>query len=97
MAALFTPPPFCPLPQCTQGWVQSYGSRYVRPPIIHADVTFSKPMTVREYAVAQQLTAKPVKGMLTGARPVLSGLCGGAVLEDGARVRTGVVVPSNPA
>lgn len=49
-----------------QGWVQSYGSRYVRPPIIHGDVTFTKPMTVREYAVAQQLTTKPVKGMLTG-------------------------------
>lgn len=49
------------------GWVQSYGSRYVRPPIIHADVVFTAPMTVREFAVAQQLTTKPVKGMLTGA------------------------------
>lgn len=49
-----------------QGWVQSYGSRYVRPPIIHDDVVFHKPMTVREFAVAQQLTTKPVKGMLTG-------------------------------
>jgi 5-methyltetrahydropteroyltriglutamate--homocysteine methyltransferase len=49
-----------------QGWVQSYGSRYVRPPIIHGDVVFHKPMTVREFAVAQQLTDKFVKGMLTG-------------------------------
>jgi hypothetical protein len=72
-----------PAPQ--QGWVQSYGSRYVRPPIIHADVTFSKPMTVREYAVAQQLTAKPVKGMLTGV--CVSGLCCGrcAGWEQGLR------------
>jgi hypothetical protein len=35
------------------GWVQSYGSRYVRPPIIAGDVTFVEPMTVREFKVAQ--------------------------------------------
>ncbi len=58
-----------------QGWVQSYGSRYVRPPIIHADVVFTAPMTVREFAVAQQLTAKPVKGMLTGEWTI-SEICG---------------------
>ncbi|MEM9509382.1 MAG: 5-methyltetrahydropteroyltriglutamate--homocysteine S-methyltransferase [Cyanobacteria bacterium P01_E01_bin.35] len=48
------------------GWVQSYGSRYVRPPIIYGDVIRTAPMTVREYKVAQSLTDKPVKGMLTG-------------------------------
>ncbi|MEM8831550.1 MAG: 5-methyltetrahydropteroyltriglutamate--homocysteine S-methyltransferase [Cyanobacteria bacterium P01_G01_bin.19] len=48
------------------GWVQSYGSRYVRPPIIYGDVVRTAPMTVREYKVAQSLTDKPVKGMLTG-------------------------------
>jgi 5-methyltetrahydropteroyltriglutamate--homocysteine methyltransferase len=55
-----------------QGWVQSYGSRYVRPPIITGDVTFRKPMTVREYLVAQRLTDKPVKGMLTGPVTILN-------------------------
>ncbi|MBE7385757.1 MAG: 5-methyltetrahydropteroyltriglutamate--homocysteine S-methyltransferase [Leptolyngbya sp. SIO1E4] len=48
------------------GWVQSYGSRCVRPPIIYGDVSRPQPMTVREFKVAQSLTAKPVKGMLTG-------------------------------
>ncbi|MGC9398011.1 MAG: 5-methyltetrahydropteroyltriglutamate--homocysteine S-methyltransferase [Anaerolineae bacterium] len=48
------------------GWVQSYGHRYVRPPIIYADVTRPEPMTVREFQVAQSFTQKPVKGMLTG-------------------------------
>lgn len=66
-----------------QGWVQSYGSRYVRPPIIHGDVVFHKPMTVREFAVAQQLTTKPVKGMLTGR-----GWC----LEQGRRDMGGISV-----
>ena len=51
----------------TAGWVQSYGSRYVRPPIIHADVVRREPMTVKEFKFAQSLTEKPVKGMLTGA------------------------------
>uniref|UniRef100_A0A383VYE6 5-methyltetrahydropteroyltriglutamate--homocysteine S-methyltransferase n=1 Tax=Tetradesmus obliquus TaxID=3088 RepID=A0A383VYE6_TETOB len=55
-----------------QGWVQSYGSRYVRPPIITGDVSFTQPMTVREFTVAQQLTAKPVKGMLTGPVTILN-------------------------
>lgn len=50
------------------GWVQSYGSRYVRPPIIHGDVTRPNAMTVKEFKYAQSLTQKPVKGMLTGAR-----------------------------
>ena len=49
------------------GWVQSYGSRYVRPPIVHADVARRGAMTVKEFQYAQLLTEKPVKGMLTGA------------------------------
>lgn len=53
------------------GWVQSYGSRYVRPPIIHGDVSRTGPITVKEFKFAQSLTQKPVKGMLTGA-PALS-------------------------
>lgn len=48
------------------GWVQSYGSRYVRPPIIFGDVSRPKPMTVEWSSYAQSLTRKPVKGMLTG-------------------------------
>ena len=48
------------------GWVQSYGSRYVRPPIIYGDVEFTEAMTVKEFKYAQSLTQKPVKGMLTG-------------------------------
>ncbi|WP_416671370.1 5-methyltetrahydropteroyltriglutamate--homocysteine S-methyltransferase [Egbenema bharatensis] len=47
------------------GWVQSYGSRCVRPPIIYGDVARTQPMTVREFKVAQSLTNKIVKGMLT--------------------------------
>ena len=49
------------------GWVQSYGSRYVRPPIIAGDVKRRGPMTVKEFVYSQSLTKKPVKGMLTGA------------------------------
>lgn len=48
------------------GWVQSYGSRYVKPPIIYGAVTRPRPMTVDWATYAQSLTAKPVKGMLTG-------------------------------
>ncbi len=47
-------------------WVQSYGSRYVRPPIIFGDVSRPRPMTTDWAAFAQSLTSKPVKGMLTG-------------------------------
>jgi 5-methyltetrahydropteroyltriglutamate--homocysteine methyltransferase len=54
------------------GWVQSYGSRCVRPPVIAGDVEFTRPMTVREFAVAQALTSKPVKGMLTGPVTILN-------------------------
>lgn len=48
------------------GWVQSYGSRCVKPPIIYGDVTRPAPMTVFWSSYAQSLTAKPMKGMLTG-------------------------------
>ncbi|MCE9788325.1 5-methyltetrahydropteroyltriglutamate--homocysteine S-methyltransferase [Shewanella chilikensis] len=49
-----------------QGWVQSYGSRCVKPPLIYADVTRPKAMTVDWAEYAQSLTDRPVKGMLTG-------------------------------
>lgn len=48
------------------GWVQSYGSRCVKPPLIYADVTRPKAMTVEWAEYAQSLTDRPVKGMLTG-------------------------------
>jgi 5-methyltetrahydropteroyltriglutamate--homocysteine methyltransferase len=48
------------------GWVQSYGSRCVKPPIIYGDVCRPEPMTVDTIAYAQSLTDKPVKAMLTG-------------------------------
>lgn len=48
------------------GWVQSYGSRCVRPPIIYGDVSRPEQMTVNETVYAQSLTDKPMKGMLTG-------------------------------
>ncbi|GFH22837.1 cobalamin-independent methionine synthase, partial [Haematococcus lacustris] len=54
------------------GWVQSYGSRYVRPPLVVGDIAFNKPMTVWEYKVAQALTPRPVKGMLTGPVTILN-------------------------
>ncbi len=54
------------------GWVQSYGSRCVRPPIIYGDVARPAPMTVRWSAYAQSLTEKPVKGMLTGPVTILN-------------------------
>jgi 5-methyltetrahydropteroyltriglutamate--homocysteine methyltransferase len=54
------------------GWVQSYGSRCVKPPLIYGDVAFKKPMTVAETVYAQSLTNKPVKGMLTGPTTILN-------------------------
>ena len=53
------------------GWVQSYGSRAVRPPIIYGDVSRPNPMTVSWSTYAQSLTKKPVKGMLTGPVTIL--------------------------
>ncbi|QPG74214.1 methionine-synthesizing 5- methyltetrahydropteroyltriglutamate--homocysteine methyltransferase [Brettanomyces nanus] len=55
----------------TNGWVQSYGSRYVRPPIIVGDVSRPAPMTVKTSVYAQSLTEKPMKGMLTGPITIL--------------------------
>jgi 5-methyltetrahydropteroyltriglutamate--homocysteine methyltransferase len=48
------------------GWVQSYGSRCVKPPVIFGDVSRPRPMTVEWSRYAQSLTSKPMKGMLTG-------------------------------
>ena len=56
----------------TNGWVQSYGSRCVRPPIIYGDVSRPDAMTVEWWRYAQSLTDKPVKGMLTGPVTILN-------------------------
>jgi len=53
------------------GWVQSYGSRYVRPPVIFGDVHRPQPMTVKWARYAQSQTEIPVKGMLTGPITIL--------------------------
>ncbi|MBP6798658.1 MAG: 5-methyltetrahydropteroyltriglutamate--homocysteine S-methyltransferase, partial [Luteimonas sp.] len=53
------------------GWVQSYGSRCVKPPVIFGDVSRPAPMTVRWSRYAQSLTKRPMKGMLTGPVTVL--------------------------
>lgn len=53
------------------GWVQSYGSRCVKPPVIFGDVSRPKPMTVAWSAYAQSLTERPMKGMLTGPVTIL--------------------------
>jgi 5-methyltetrahydropteroyltriglutamate--homocysteine methyltransferase len=53
------------------GWVQSYGSRCVKPPVIYGDVSRPTPMTVRWSAFAASLTDKPMKGMLTGPVTIL--------------------------
>ncbi|HVV27492.1 MAG TPA: 5-methyltetrahydropteroyltriglutamate--homocysteine S-methyltransferase [Rhizomicrobium sp.] len=54
-----------------RAWVQSYGSRCVKPPIIYGDVSRPEPMTVRWTRMAQKYTDKPVKGMLTGPVTIL--------------------------
>ncbi|WP_142991842.1 5-methyltetrahydropteroyltriglutamate--homocysteine S-methyltransferase [Staphylococcus saprophyticus] len=54
------------------GWVQSYGSRAVKPPVIYGDVKWTEPLTVKETLYAQSLTDKPVKGMLTGPVTILN-------------------------
>lgn len=54
------------------GWVQSYGTRCVKPPIIYGDVSRPAPMTVRWIAYAQSRTGKPMKGMLTGPVTLLN-------------------------
>lgn len=53
------------------GWVQSYGSRCVKPPVIYGDVSRPVPMTVKWTVLAQSLTTKPMKGMLTGPVTIL--------------------------
>lgn len=53
------------------GWVQSYGSRCVKPPVIFGDVSRPKPMTVKWTDYARSLTSKPMKGMLTGPITIL--------------------------
>ena len=55
----------------SNGWVQSFGSRYVKPPIIFGDVKRSQPMTVYWSQYAQSLTTRPMKGMLTGPVTIL--------------------------
>lgn len=54
------------------GWVQSYGTRYVRPPVLAGDISRPEPMTVHWTTYAQSLTTKPVKGMLTGPVTMLA-------------------------
>ncbi|TVM17119.1 5-methyltetrahydropteroyltriglutamate--homocysteine S-methyltransferase [Oceanidesulfovibrio indonesiensis] len=67
------------------GWVQSYGSRCVKPPVIYGDVARSKPMTVTWSEFAQSLTDKPMKGMLTGPVTIL---CWSFVRDDQPRSET---------
>ncbi|MGW1126032.1 5-methyltetrahydropteroyltriglutamate--homocysteine S-methyltransferase [Streptomyces sp. NPDC002526] len=54
------------------GWVQSYGTRYVRPPVLAGDISRPEPMTVRWTSYAQSLSDRPVKGMLTGPVTMLA-------------------------
>ena len=61
------------------GWVQSYGSRCVKPPIIFGDISRPAPMTINWIQYAQSLTEKPVKGMLTGP---ITMLCWSFARED---------------
>ncbi len=67
------------------GWVQSYGTRYVKPPIIYGDVSRPHPMTTRWSAYAQSLTSRPMKGMLTGPITILQW---SFVRDDQARAET---------
>ncbi len=67
------------------GWVQSYGSRYVKPPIIFGDISRPKPMTVEWSRYAQSLTKRPMKGMLTGPITIL---CWSFVRNDQSREKT---------
>lgn len=67
------------------GWVQSYGSRCVKPPVIFGDVHRPNPMTVRWAKEAMQCTKRPVKGMLTGPVTIL---CWSFVRNDQPRAET---------
>lgn len=68
-----------------QGWVQSYGSRCVKPPIIFGDVSRPAPITVEWSRYAQSLTKRPMKGMLTGPVTMLQW---SFVRDDQARAQT---------
>ncbi len=67
------------------GWVQSYGSRCVKPPIIHGDILRTHPLTVEWSRYAQSLTEKPVKGMLTGPTTMI---CWSFIREDQPKLET---------
>jgi 5-methyltetrahydropteroyltriglutamate--homocysteine methyltransferase len=71
------------------GWVQSYGSRCVKPPIIYGDVERPAPMTVEWTRYAQSLTRKPMKGMLTGPITMLQW---SFVRDDQAREQTALQI-----
>jgi 5-methyltetrahydropteroyltriglutamate--homocysteine methyltransferase len=73
----------------TQGWVQSYGSRCVKPPILYGDVHRLKPMTLGWTSYAQSLTSRPVKGMLTGP---ITMLCWSFVRDDQPRKTTALQI-----
>jgi 5-methyltetrahydropteroyltriglutamate--homocysteine methyltransferase len=64
------------------GWVQSYGTRCVKPPVLYGDVLRSQPMTIEWTKYAQSLTKKPMKGMLTGPVTIL---CWSFVRDDQPR------------
>lgn len=55
-----------------KAWVQSYGTRCVKPPVVWGDISRAKPMTVKWSKYAQSLTKKPMKGMLTGPVTILN-------------------------
>jgi 5-methyltetrahydropteroyltriglutamate--homocysteine methyltransferase len=67
------------------GWVQSYGSRCVKPPVIFGDVSRPEPMTVDWIKYAQSLTTRPMKGMLTGPVTIM---CWSFVRDDQPREAT---------
>jgi 5-methyltetrahydropteroyltriglutamate--homocysteine methyltransferase len=71
------------------GWVQSYGSRCVKPPIIFGDVARPAPMTVDWTVHAQSLTTRPMKGMLTGPVTILQW---SFVRDDQPRQRTALQI-----
>jgi 5-methyltetrahydropteroyltriglutamate--homocysteine methyltransferase len=71
------------------GWVQSYGSRCVKPPVIYGDVARPEPMTVDTARYAQSLTKKPVKGMLTGPVTILQW---SFVRDDQSRAQTALQI-----
>ncbi len=71
------------------GWVQSYGSRYVKPPLIFGDVSRPHPMTVEWARYAQSLTSRPMKGMLTGPVTILQW---SFVRDDQPRERTALQI-----